>query len=129
MPDSVSSTQFGGGAGKKVIAIYTKQHTFTKTYAIQRDQVGIINFKHPGYSKAREFYVPKYDTNTHLEKTPDYRRILYWNPSVNLSDKKKTSISFFTSDESAKYRIEIEGLTTDGKVVLGEYKFEVNNDE
>lgn len=120
------STIYGEAGQGGVVAVYLKEGP---PKPVKRDRWGIINFKHPGYYKTREFYIPKYGKNKSLKDTPDYRRILYWNPHINLSKQGKANVQFFTSDEAAKYRIEIEGITLDGKTLLGEYIFEVKNQE
>lgn len=117
---------YGSQGRNGVLAVYTKQDP---PQAVERPRWGIINYKHPGYYKTREFYVPKYDTDKSLKDKPDYRRILYWQPNVILSKEGKAKIEFFTSDESAKYRVEVEGMTLDGKVLMGEYQFAVRQED
>lgn len=117
---------YGNQAVNGVLAVYTKQGV---PKAAKRPRWGIINFKHPGYYKSREFYIPKYGKNKSLKNKPDYRRILYWNPSLTLSKKGTANVEFFTSDESTNYRIEIEGVTLDGRLLMGEYRFKVVNED
>lgn len=117
---------YGSQGRNGVLAVYTKQGT---PKAAKRPRWGIINYKHPGYYKTREFYVPKYGTDKSLKDKPDYRRILYWQPNVVLSKKGKAKIEFFTSDESANYRVEVEGITLDGKILMGQYRFEVTQED
>ena len=114
---------YGAAAGNGVIAVYSRDGREKMRPRITNARVA--HLKHPGYSKARTFYVPKYDTQQIAKDQLDYRRILYWNPSVKLDKNGKARISFFTSDETANYRIEVEGITPRGKVILGTYNFEV----
>ncbi|OJJ18752.1 hypothetical protein BKI52_24440 [marine bacterium AO1-C] len=106
-----------------VLAVYTKD----RAGIVEESNINgtVVNMFHPGYSKAREFYVPKYDVEKISKDQLDYRRILYWKPNVTLDKDGKAQVAFFTSDESANYRIEVEGMTQKGKVILGTYKFEV----
>jgi hypothetical protein len=101
-------------------------YTFKDAKKVRRPCYGIINFKHPGYHQARTFYVPKYDQpNIKKNKTPDLRRILYWNPSMKTSKEGKAKFDFFTSDEEGRYRLELEGIA-EGKILLGSFQFETS---
>lgn len=102
-------------------------YTFKDAKKIRRPRYGIINFKHPGYDKARTFYVPKYEQpNIKKNKTPDLRRILYWNPLVKTTKEGKAMFDFFTSDEEGRYRLEVEGISK-GNILLGSFQFETDN--
>jgi len=113
---------YGGKAGNGVIALYTRQEP---VYIPDEGRQGIINFIHPGYYLAREFYSPNYDIPDEKHIKPDYRRILYWNPSLTTDDQGDINFSFYTSDEIAEYRVEIEGMTYSGIPITYEYYFTV----
>ena len=85
----------------------------------------MLNFVHPGYYRAREFYAPDYGVPEEAHIKPDYRRTLYWNPSLTSNDLGNIDFSFYTSDEVAEYRVEIEGMTYNGIPVIKEYYFSV----
>ena len=87
--------------------------------------MGMHNFVHPGYYRAREFYTPDYDTPDEKHVKPDFRRILYWNPSLTTDDSGNIDFSFFTSDEAAEYRVEIEGMSYSGIPLTYDYYFSV----
>jgi hypothetical protein len=63
-----------------------------------------------------EFYSPDYSLdslkNNHL---PDFRNTLYWNPDLHTDISGKATVEFYSSDESAEYIINVEGITGDGK--------------
>jgi hypothetical protein len=63
-----------------------------------------------------EFYSPDYSLdsmkNDHL---PDFRNTLYWNPDLHTDISGKATVEFYSSDESAEYIINIEGITGEGK--------------
>ena len=63
-----------------------------------------------------EFYSPDYSSgdlkNDHL---PDFRNTLYWSPVLHTDKTGKTSVGFYSSDESGEYTITVEGMTPDGK--------------
>ena len=63
--------------------------------------------------KERQFYSPSYDSvsDTHL---PDFRTLLYWNPSVKSDSSGKTKIEFYTSDLEGEFIINVQGITGEG---------------
>ncbi|MDX8337599.1 TonB-dependent receptor plug domain-containing protein [Draconibacterium sp. IB214405] len=77
-----------------------------------------------GFQKYREFYSPRYTVASDSE-IPDYRQTLYWNPAM-LVDDKSQNVSFFSCDNLANYKIFVEGITTTGKICIGEADFVVN---
>jgi len=45
---------------------------------------------------------------------------LYWNPLVVLDQDNRATITFFAADLATRYRIVVEGFTTEGVPVRGE---------
>lgn len=70
-----------------------------------------------GYSQVKEFYNPDYSI---LPPEPDYRRTLYWNPSVTPDEKGKADIRFYNNSSCKKFSISAETITSDG--IIGIYK-------
>ena len=123
--DVLSSAQaaiYGREAANGVIAFYTR---LAPKQFQKEGRMGLINFVHPGYYRAREFYAPDYNLQDEKHVKPDYRRILYWNPSITTDDQGDHTFSFYTSDETAEYRVEIEGMTYSGIPFTYEYFFSV----
>lgn len=116
---------FGSRGANGVIAVFTK--TGADVLGPEKELTNILNFSHPGYHKAREFYSPNYDEkDTDIIKN-DHRITLYWNPSVKTEVGKKSKIKFFTSDDVSTYRIEVEGILENGKVVRLQHLIKVEN--
>ena len=106
-----------GTAGQSgVIAVYTLDPEERLNLYGPKERKGIINFTHPGFSKAREFYTPVYTSKKSKEK-PDYRTTLYWNPALKLDRHGKAKISFYTSDISSAYKIILEGILSEGDII------------
>ena len=42
-------------------------------------------------------------------RIPDRRNLLFWNPDIQLSADRKSTISFYTSDSKGEYIIYIRG--------------------
>lgn len=104
-------------------------HVFRKKYILNSKQYhGIINvetfnlsFK-PNeanlfkvnkidLSKEKTYYQENYSSNKNT-RIPDYRTQLYWNPVI-----KSKEITFYTSDVTGVFEINIEGITNKGKPV------------
>jgi hypothetical protein len=121
--DANETAWFGMRGMHGVISIYTKQgpedrkeNPYTK---------GAIASTIVGYAGYREFYSPKYTVGDIDSKRPDNRVTLYWNPDI-ITKNGKASLSFFTSDDIANYKIFVEGITNDGRVCVGNAEFSVN---
>ena len=119
---SVSASMYGAGSVNGAIAIYTREGPVT--YA-SNERDWVLNFVHPGFYRAREFSFPNYGEPEEKHVKPDYRRILYWNPSLTTDDEGNIDFSFYTSDEEAEYRVEIEGMTYNGIPFTKDYYFSV----
>jgi hypothetical protein len=113
---------YGSGSMGGAITVFTRQGRPVQ-YIEQKDLVH--NFVYPGYQRAREFYTPDYGTPEEKHLKPDYRKVLYWNPSLTTDEMGDIEFSFYTSDEEALYRVEIEGMTYDGVPVVEAYYFSV----
>lgn len=123
--DVLSSAQasiYGQGSMNGAIAVYTRNEPAAYE---QESRDWVVNFRRPGYRRAREFYTPDYGIPEEKHLKPDYRKVLYWNPSLTTDEMGNISFSFYTSDEAAEYRVEIEGMTYEGEPVMQEYFFKV----
>jgi len=50
-------------------------------------------------------------------RIPDFRNTLYWNPSVKTDKEGKAGIEFWSSDNTTDYMINIQGITSNGKMI------------
>jgi hypothetical protein len=114
---------FGVRAGNGVISIFT--HRGGASIGSNSYVQGTISKKLKGYSSYREFYSPRYTPDNIASERPDHRLTLYWNPAIT-TDQGKAMVSFFTSDDNARYKILVEGVTQTGEISLGISEFEVS---
>ena len=76
----------------------------------------IVEKVYHGLQAPRTFYSPDYSNDRQqLERIPDYRNTMYWNPMVKVGNEKNVELEFFTSDEKGTYQIEINGITSTGQ--------------
>ena len=66
-----------------------------------------------GYSVAKEFYHPDYSV---LPPQPDYRRTLYWNPSVTTDEDGAARIRFYNNSGCKSFSISAETVTAEGMI-------------
>lgn len=104
------ATIYGARGSDGVIAVYLRKGG--PRYENQPPK-GLLAFKHPGYVSTRKFYTPQYDIPKEEHSILDYRSTLYWNPNLTF-DNGKSTLEFYTSDQSGVYNIRIEGMLKDG---------------
>jgi len=83
-----------------------------------------LNFKE-GLYKAREFYVPKYESYRarNVEIRTDFRSTIYWNPNVILDAMGQATVEFYTNDDITTFKATIEGVSYGGKIGRSEATF------
>lgn len=114
LKSNATAAIYGGRAANGVIAIYTKRGDEKATPSNSGPRMGIINFEHPGYYKARTFYQPNYDQKLPEHTRPDIRSTLYWNPNVRTDKTGNVQLEFYTDDKKSTYQIDIQGISRDG---------------
>ena len=86
---------------------------------------GTIAKKLKGYASYRVFYSPSYTKENLHSDRPDHRIVQYWQPNI-FTENGKASVSFYSSDDISRYRVYVEGITSEGKICLGTANFEVD---
>ncbi|MCC6252654.1 MAG: hypothetical protein IT238_09365 [Bacteroidia bacterium] len=74
------------------------------------------------FYKARVFDVPDYSKNSETQVRNDFRKTIYWNPSINIDHTGKKEIEFYTGDDLASYRFVFQGIGNNGEAAYTEYK-------
>jgi hypothetical protein len=83
-----------------------------------------------GVQGQREFYAPRYDDAKQFEsRLPDFRDLLYWNANVETGEDGKSHLEFYTSDQPGKYKVIIQGITSQGIPGDRSFTFDVNPPE
>ncbi|MFA5470253.1 MAG: hypothetical protein WC230_06070, partial [Bacteroidales bacterium] len=81
------------------------------------DPLGIRKTTLQGYSRAKEFFHPKYD-RVLMSDPQDHRRTLYWNPELKTDSTGKALVRFYNSATCKKVSFDAVLLTEDGKMGL-----------
>ena len=69
-----------------------------------------------GYNICEDFYQPHYETRP-LPEVKDYRRTLYWNPSLQLDENGQATVTFFNNSRENEMTVSVEGLTDKGQIL------------
>lgn len=106
-----------------IISVYTRRNGPRSWQTRFLD--GILNFTHPAYHQAREFYQPSYGESRSPEDKADLRTAIHWEPNIAFNTEGKAVLSFYTADTPSSYEVRIEGIQLNGDPVSQVYIFEV----
>jgi TonB-dependent SusC/RagA subfamily outer membrane receptor len=116
-----TSAIYGVRGGNGVIAFYTRR--FRPDQQKNEAKKGMVPLQLIGYpSVQREFYVPRYDAETHspaLSDRVDRRDVLYWKPLMQTDNEGRSQLMFPLSDVVRMVRVTIQGITNSGRPVVG----------
>ncbi|MGA0557773.1 carboxypeptidase-like regulatory domain-containing protein [Larkinella sp. VNQ87] len=112
---------YGARGGNGVIAFYTRRGFSRKK---SEPSPGLNQVPFIGFAPQREFYVPRYDetagtTPPDLNAPVDRRDVLYWKPLMQTDAKGLSNLAFPLSDVVRTLRVVVQGITTDGRPVVG----------
>jgi hypothetical protein len=113
---------YGIDGGNGVLVITTKRGAGTDAADIA--SIGVLPIKVTGYSIAREFYSPKYESTT-TNSRPDLRSTIYWNPELATDKDGNASFNYYNADGHGSYRIVIEGIDENGNIGRQVYRYKV----
>jgi hypothetical protein len=88
-------------------------------------QSNMLKFTPKGYTRVREFYAPKYLTQTSSYTGNDLRTTIYWNPKIQTVATGDTTVEFFNADGKGTYRAVVEGVDINGNVGRFVYRYTV----
>jgi hypothetical protein len=100
------------GANRGAIALYTVKGRSTRDWR----KKGFDFFKKLGYAASREFNPIDYSIIKPASKFTDLRTTIYWNPNIGIKDGKAL-IEFYNDDVCKKFKVVIEGIDADGKLL------------
>ena len=79
-----------------------------------------------GIQSGKTYSFPDYSADKQkLERVPDYRLQLYWNPMVKVLEDRSTTLDFYSSDVVGNFEIVVEGFSSDGELVTAREVFSV----
>ncbi len=105
LPDNYSGNQ-----RPVVIHIYTHVDNHVKVK-------GHVSTKFHAFDTVDTFEMDDYSVLPPME---DYRRTLYWAPTVKTDNNGRATVEFFNNSSARKFYISAEGLTKDGRILVNE---------
>ncbi|MCX6214346.1 carboxypeptidase regulatory-like domain-containing protein [Spirosoma sp.] len=119
---------YGVRGGNGVIAFYSRRFRPGQSTA-DDEKAGIKQIQVIGFpSVQREFYVPHYETasadrpgegQTESSERIDRRDVLYWKPIMQTDSQGHSQLVFPLSDVVRTLRVVVQGITADGRPVVG----------
>lgn len=108
-----------GGGANGVLAIYTKRGNDLNE--AMESSATIVDYE--GYSIMKEFYAPDYSLPAE-NKYNDLRLTLDWKPELFVSgSNQKIDLSFYNNDRTKRFKIVVEGIAADGRLLMLEQYF------
>ncbi len=107
---------FGANAG--AIGFYTKKGGSNSSHKKQ-----FLHYEKQGFAVVREFYQVDYNRTTDYNKgITDKRATLYWNPRFQFDSAGKGNIRFFNSDLCQEWKLVVQGIDRNGRMIYAEEK-------
>lgn len=105
----------GMGGSNGGVAVYTRRGGDTRNDNFHSSVKGETI---AGYSAIKRFYAPDYSTFSDDFDKPDYRSTIFWNPMIQTDkDHPMQSFKFYNNDVSHSFRVVLEGMCADGRLV------------
>lgn len=75
------------------------------------------------YKITPKFYQPNYVDNKHPEVRSDFRKTIYWNPTIQTDKNGKAALTYYNSDDVTTFRAILEGNSTAGQLAHQEQTY------
>lgn len=105
---------YGSYGGNGLLIITTK---IGRTPSLNYQPKGLLSLQPKGFSFADEFYKPAYEADSEQTYNKDRRTTIHWEPMLVTDKEGKASFDFYTADEKGAYKILIEGIDLNGRLV------------
>ncbi len=112
------AAMYGVRGANGVIAFYTRRGDASDNAPIARGP-GMSDFRFIGFRTRREFYVPKNEAPPEAPQRPDRRDVLHWQPLLETDATGGATLTFPLSDVARRLRVVVQGITPDGRPVVG----------
>lgn len=105
-------SSYPGGA----VAVYTKEK-----FNDELQPEKLEYFEKDGFTSVRKFINPDYSQAGVTKTAKDNRTTLYWNPAIFTdANSKSVQVKFYNNDFSKKFKIIVEGIDSEGKLIHAE---------
>jgi len=118
-----ATTIYGNDGMGGIVHIYSKLKPAQSQK--RENKKNVAKYIAEGFHEARDFYSPDYSKTKGSMGKPDIRTTLYWAPLIKTNMEGKSNFTFYTSDKTSKYIVNVQGMTNDGRPFTGYSVFEV----
>lgn len=102
-----------GGGANGAIAIFTKRGGDGNSSV-----PGLEKTTMAGYNQLKQFYSPDYELDPEANPYGDFRSTILWQPYILVGAKeRKTAIRFYNNDVTTRFRIVVEGVDAEGRLL------------
>ena len=123
LKSAATTSIYGSRGGNGVIAFYTHRGG---TFSTNQERVpGVTNFTLQGFEISDPFPAPNYAIKQPEHAFPDLRTTLFWKSDIQYAGNKDVLVDFYTGDATGDYQIHLEGISRDGRTIMGTYDFVV----
>lgn len=109
----LSKVYYGELSYNGIISIFTFDEQMPEHYLSQY----VLRYQTPEFALQKGYSEDQYARINHRENLPDLRQTLYWNPNILINSGKEHSIHFHASSLKSAYKISVQGITSEGKVL------------
>ena len=121
-----ANPMLGVRASNGLIAIYTKSGVGVGGGPQGQPDVQLFQLIDvPGYSVPMKFPFMDYSDESQDHSKGDFRSTIHWAPWLKSTPSSSASVSFYSADLPVKYKVLVEGITTEGVPVRGESFIEI----
>jgi TonB-dependent SusC/RagA subfamily outer membrane receptor len=113
-----SAAIYGSRGAGGVIAVFTKRGNPNYDYS-KEPAAGVAVRQLPAYYRAREFYAPRYEQASAVNRPDPRATALYWLPRLSVPASGTARFTFYTADQGGTFRISAEGIGATGQPALG----------
>lgn len=96
-----------------MVFIWTREMDFWSKTECKTTSVFTI----PCFQKPISINFPNYSIENNINR-PDFRQILYWEPSITIKNNETLNFEFYTSDEAGIFELLLQGVTKSNKPVI-----------
>jgi hypothetical protein len=114
---------YGSNGANGIISVITKAGPDLNSTSETHSLSMIVN----GFNEPRIFYSKTHNLSRVTEYKPDLRATLLWLPNLSITTNKDYLLKYYNGDIPSKYRINVEGITPDGRPISGHFDYELLN--
>jgi hypothetical protein len=115
-----SIEQMNNGMNNRYNVSGLQEHPLIKIESLQLKQIAPENLL---YKIMPKFYQPNYVDSRQPEVRNDFRKTIYWNPTIQTDKNGKAALTYYNSDDVTTFRAILEGNSATGQLAHQEHTY------